>query len=96
MRAKKHATREKRDGFWSEWASTATKVEDIITGWGESESSIMKFHGHYPEYLKFLGILGDMGFMDDLANRKIHSQLENKGKNMCGNANNHNGIFIKC
>jgi len=71
--------RAQRDAWWAECASTATKLDNIMSAHQNERSPHENFYGYNPKYIPFLHTFGEMGVVTTHTNKRIRAKLENCG-----------------
>jgi hypothetical protein len=72
-------TKELRDGLWAQCAKLACKLENILVGPNDTKSSMEKFDGELPKWVKNLRTFGEVAIISDEKNKKIRSKLTDRG-----------------
>ena len=95
MRAMKKAANfnsEQRSELWTEAASTATKLDNIIVDNKKDKSAYQKFYGRNTKYEKHLKIFGEVGIVTE-KNKGPKDKISNRGIKcmFVGYAKDHDG-----
>ena len=86
-------TEKMRHLLWCEAASTATKLDNVITNSEGNECAYKTFYKQDPKYSEFLRTFGEVGITADSSNKKTRSKLEPRGREciLIGYASDHAG-----
>ena len=86
-------TKKEKEKLWTEAASTATKVDNLLIRKGEKRGPYRRFYKKDPEYQRHLRVFGEKGIMTKKSGRDIKSKLEDRGQicTFLGYARNHTG-----
>ena len=86
-------TKGQKDRYWTEAASTATKIDNLLIRKGETHCPYKRFYNNYPNYARHLRVFGEKGIVTKKMGSEIKSKLEDRGI-LCtfmGYARNHTG-----
>jgi hypothetical protein len=68
-----------RNKLWAQCASTASKLENVLSSTGEDLSASEKFYGTNPVWVKAMHSFGEICIVSDDQNKKIRSKLADRG-----------------